>query len=342
MNSTSACPKVSIILPTYNVADYIGRCLKSVADLQYPNFEVIIIVDGATDGSYELAKVFSQKDTRFSVYWQENMGSGPARNAGISRAQGDLILFIDPDDWVEPELLYNLVSAQQEGDYDLVASKRTIVYCDDNNNIISTKHLNYNDTIIIGENNVRQSYIKMLEMGVVGDPTQKLYKTSLIKENGIEFPPLRRSQDYAFNMRYYSFVKSIRLISYSGYCYRIMAMRPPGKSGQDYYKTVVWFYDEYKKMYRLWNITFPDEEICTYLFDYRLNPNLQQFAAHGWDMKTILSNYYIQQITQKAVPKSFHKKIIKILIVLKFYKILVTFLKIELFLKRICIRRMKS
>ena len=109
-------PLISVVLPTYNVAQYLQQCLESVAAQTYRNIEVIIIIDGATDGSYEIAQDFCKTDKRFSVFWQENAGSGPARNNGLAHCQGEFVMFVDPDDWIEPELLETLYEAQQDGD----------------------------------------------------------------------------------------------------------------------------------------------------------------------------------------------------------------------------------
>ena len=124
-------PLISVVLPTYNVVQYLRQCLESVAAQTYRNIEVIIIIDGATDGSYEIAQDFSKTDKRFSVFWQENAGSGPARNNGLAHCQGEFVMFVDPDDWIEPQLLEKLYEAQSEGDYDLVASRRIFVSCND-------------------------------------------------------------------------------------------------------------------------------------------------------------------------------------------------------------------
>lgn len=67
-------PLISVVLPTYNVAQYLQQCLESVAAQTYRNIEVIIIIDEATDGSYEIAKNFCKSDSRFSLYWQKNAG----------------------------------------------------------------------------------------------------------------------------------------------------------------------------------------------------------------------------------------------------------------------------
>ena len=143
-------PLISIVLPTYNVACYLEQCLESIKRQTYHNIEVIVVVDGATDGSYEIAKDFCKKDCRFTVYWQDNAGSGPARNNGLSHVKGEFVMFVDPDDWIEPELLEKLYISQQEGDYDLVATRRTRVLCDSNNHIISITPQHFKDETIVG------------------------------------------------------------------------------------------------------------------------------------------------------------------------------------------------
>lgn len=121
-------PKVSIILPTYNVERFLLQSLESIASQTYKNIEVIIVIDGATDSSYQIAMDFCKKDSRFKVLWQNNAGSGPARNHGIDESTGELIMFVDPDDWCEPDYVENMVRLQQGKDYDLVTTKETAVY----------------------------------------------------------------------------------------------------------------------------------------------------------------------------------------------------------------------
>lgn len=331
-------PLISIIVPTYNVENYLRQCLESVKTQVYKNIEVIIVIDGATDGSYEIAKEFCKIDNRFHVCWQENAGSGPARNAGLARANGEFVMFVDPDDWIEPELLGKLVEAQQEDDYDFVATKRTYVYCDNDDRVISTKPHHFEDEIIEGRYNVRQAYLRLLNMGAVSSPTEKLYKMSIIRDNKIEFPSLRRSQDVAFNMRYYNCIDSLRLLSYSGYNYRIMT-QSSGKSGQDYYKSILWFYEEYQKLYQSWNLAFPDKEICDFLFCFRVNANLQKFVANGWDFRPIVENTTIQRIIKTASPRSLHHKILRKILLMKYYNFLVVFMKAEMYLKKNGARR---
>lgn len=104
---------ISIIVPIYNSELYLKQCLDSIRVQTYSNIEVIMIDDGSTDGSKNLAKGFVERDKRFHLYSQENAGVSAARNVGLNKALGEYILFVDSDDWIEPrmieELLKNIV-----------------------------------------------------------------------------------------------------------------------------------------------------------------------------------------------------------------------------------------
>ena len=148
-------PKVSIILPTYNVERFLLQCLDSIAAQTYKNIEVIIVIDGATDGSYQIAKDFCKKDDRFKVFWQENAGSGPARNHGIDESTGELIMFVDPDDWCKPDYVEKMVLAQQEKDYDLVTTGETSVYFNSKGQVKKCIEPNAKSIAIFGIDKVR-------------------------------------------------------------------------------------------------------------------------------------------------------------------------------------------
>ncbi len=90
--------KISVIIPVYNVKPYLERCVNSVLCQTYKDLEVILVDDGSTDGSGELADCLSALDSRARVIHQENMGISSARNTGIQAAQGEYIIFIDSDD----------------------------------------------------------------------------------------------------------------------------------------------------------------------------------------------------------------------------------------------------
>ena len=101
---------VSVIVPVYNVAPYLGECLESVCSQTYKNLEVILIDDGSTDESGEICDRWCDKDSRVRVIHQQNAGVSCARNTGLDSCTGDLITFVDSDDWLDLRMLEKLVA----------------------------------------------------------------------------------------------------------------------------------------------------------------------------------------------------------------------------------------
>lgn len=104
-------PTTSIIVPVYNVEDYLEKCVHSILAQTEPNFELLLIDDGSTDRSGEFCDRLAQQDERVRVIHQENRGLGGARNTGIEAATGDYLLFIDSDDTLQPQTLERALTA---------------------------------------------------------------------------------------------------------------------------------------------------------------------------------------------------------------------------------------
>lgn len=120
-------PKASVIVPVYNVKDYLEKCAASVLCQTEKDLELLLIDDGSTDGSGELCDVLARKDSRVRVIHQENRGLGGARNTGIEAAAGDWLLFVDSDDWLEPEVLEKALAAgEKEGAEMVLFSFRSV------------------------------------------------------------------------------------------------------------------------------------------------------------------------------------------------------------------------
>lgn len=112
---------ISIILPIYNAQDYIRRCVESIQDQTYKNWELVIIDNGSTDDSYVICREYAREDSRIEVVHQyQNKGVSVARNLGLERASGEFITFIDADDWVQKNYLQELLSTQKEHEADMV------------------------------------------------------------------------------------------------------------------------------------------------------------------------------------------------------------------------------
>src|SRR5690625_6955531 len=98
-------PKVSIILPCYNVEKHLAQSIDSVLSQTHSNFELLVVIDGSPDNSKEIAEEYAVKDARITVFDKPNGGLSDARNYGLKKAQGEFIYFMDSDDWIEPDLL---------------------------------------------------------------------------------------------------------------------------------------------------------------------------------------------------------------------------------------------
>lgn len=327
-------PKISIILPTYNVERYLPQCLDSIAKQTYENIEVIIIIDGATDNSYTIAKQFSKQDSRFQVYWQENAGSGPARNNGIKRASGDFIMFVDPDDWCKPEYVENMLRFQQENDYDIVSTSETTVFFSRTGKIKKILAPHFKEVAYEGEEQLHKKYLSFFLGGYVHAPHCKIYKSSIIKENNIRFPDLRRSQDIVFNYRYYDHAKSILISSYSGYMYRILCKERAKRLKPDYYKTIGLIYNDIKKLHCKWNISFDKVAASTSLYGavYAL---LESNSMRGEPIQYIVEDITIREIITYAQPRKRHLSLVKMLLLKQHYRIAFIIVKFIFYIKLI-------
>ena len=117
---------ISIIVPIYNVENYLRMCLDSIQNQTYKNFECLLINDGSPDNSADICREYVAKDSRFRYFEKENGGVSSARNLGIERSGGAYIAFIDSDDWVEPdylEVLYSVI-VQEKADISVSTYKQ--------------------------------------------------------------------------------------------------------------------------------------------------------------------------------------------------------------------------
>lgn len=121
-------PLISVILPIYNVENELPRCLDSICAQTYTNFEAVLVDDGSPDGCGAICDRYAEKDPRFKVIHRENGGVSAARNTGVDNASGELISFIDPDDYVEPDFLEFLYDLMTQNNADISACGALEIY----------------------------------------------------------------------------------------------------------------------------------------------------------------------------------------------------------------------
>lgn len=121
---------ISVIVPVYNVQQYLERCLDSILRQTYDNLEIILVDDGSTDSSGRICDNYKEKDSRIFVIHKENGGLSDARNAGIEAATGDYIAFVDSDDWIDDDMYEVLYQILQENDADIAECSYRNVFVD--------------------------------------------------------------------------------------------------------------------------------------------------------------------------------------------------------------------
>jgi glycosyltransferase involved in cell wall biosynthesis len=113
--------KVSVIIPVYNVAEYLPKCINSILAQTYMNLEIIMINDGSTDQCAHICDAYSEKECRIKVIHQENKGVSAARNVGLEHATGEYIAFVDGDDWIEADMYERMIGVHKSYRVSVVA-----------------------------------------------------------------------------------------------------------------------------------------------------------------------------------------------------------------------------
>lgn len=226
---------VSIILPCYNVEDYLERCIDSILKQTYRHYEIIIINDGSTDGTIEICKKY-EKLGNIKIYEQDNKGVSAARNKGIEIANGKFILFIDPDDYIEENLLEEVIKKQQETCSDVIYyGFKEINLVDNTEKFIIPKNIliKSNSEIIhniltnfigISEASLKEWYLtkELAPNKEFASVWRFLYRTDIIKDNNLRFDEnIKLGEDTIFNSYYLSYSNSLSTISKSLYNYTI-------------------------------------------------------------------------------------------------------------------------
>lgn len=126
-DSTKNNPLISVIIPVYNVEQYLCQCLDSVLAQTYTNYEAIMVDDGSADSSYGICREYSAKDKRFKTYHKENGGASSARNLALQHAGGEYLFFLDSDDWIESNAFEKLIDTIKRYEVDFVIFEADVV-----------------------------------------------------------------------------------------------------------------------------------------------------------------------------------------------------------------------
>lgn len=189
-------PKVSVIIPVYNVEKYLKECLDSITKQTLEEIEIICVDDGSTDLSLNILREYEKKDPRVIVLTQENQGAGAARNKGLAIAKGEYLSFLDADDFFERKMLQKTYQSAQAMDADIVVYGADR-YIQNEDKYISLCSINYK-LLPQQECFAATDIPKNIFRAVVGWTWDKLFKHSFIKECGLKFQEIRVHNDLLF------------------------------------------------------------------------------------------------------------------------------------------------
>lgn len=169
---------ISVIIPVYKAEKFISRCIDSILSQTYCDWELILVDDGSPDNSWKICDGYAEKDKRIKVIHKQNGGVSDARQAGLDVAKGEYIIHADPDDWVEPKMLEELLHKAEEENADMVICDVIWEY-----GTFSELHIECptsfdNETILCD----------LFEGKIHGSCCNKLVKHSLFKQYNVKFP----------------------------------------------------------------------------------------------------------------------------------------------------------
>ncbi|OUO56595.1 glycosyltransferase [Candidatus Avelusimicrobium gallicola] len=212
-------PAVSILMPIYNVSQYLKECLDSVINQTLKNIEIICINDGSTDNSLDIIKQYAAKDVRIRYIDKPNAGYGQTINCGLNAATGEYIGIVEPDDFIEPEMYETLYTKAKEMDLDIIKSDYAIFTGEKEHRTFTPRVLSNNAAVYNHITNASENtdLFKISNINCNG-----LYKRSFINENHIRLneTPGASFQDNGFWFQTFSLARRICFIKGSFYMIR--------------------------------------------------------------------------------------------------------------------------
>lgn len=261
-------PKISIIIPAYNVENYLEECLNSLLNQTLREIEMIIIDDGSSDATPKICDEFSKRDSRIVVVHQKNAGVSEARNKGISFATGEYVMFVDGDDWIEEDACETVYQHLKEKQAD------SLMFCYVNQSSKGAKKKEiFSQEKIVFEGEEITNRIEKSFIGLTGDELAhperidstisvwgKVYKLDIIKKYHIKYINYNivPSECQLFNIEYFSKAKKVVYVKEFLYHYR---RNTESSVTKRYKKNVIekWLYwIQYMKEYI--NQNYPENE----------------------------------------------------------------------------------
>ncbi len=275
----------SLIVPVYNVEKYLKKCIDSILDQSFKDFEVLLIDDGSIDQSGALCEDYAGKDNRIKVIHQENRGLSGARNTGLEHASGEWIIFIDSDDWVSTDYLEVVNKTINRSKADVYCINSVKVSEDEKSELEKLIFFVESDVFRIDNENERFDFYekKLMQYKFGWEAWSRVFKRDIIEKYHLRFVPTKEvfAEDYLFTLIYFLHVKKIGCICNCFYYYR---QRSDSLLGTKNLETVL------KRIVNLNDIFYKE----------LIHLRNRNFKNNYWKLYFHLLNYHIQYMFKEV------------------------------------------
>ncbi len=247
-------PFISIVVPIYNVEEFLDECIESIVGQSFKDFELILVDDGSPDNCPAMCDAWAGKDSRIKVIHKENGGVSSARNIALEQVQGEWIWFIDSDDTIEPQALSELASLAQKQPDIIIFNKESNEEYKKDNRFFDEYYFTY-------------------RFGF--EAWNKLYKASIIQENHLKFDTQETiGEDLLFNITYYQFAEKYLFSDLTLYNYRVREDSAMGASDSERLQKQL---RVYSKIYDIYQSKL-EQRILAQLFIMHLISGINQMS----------------------------------------------------------------
>ena len=275
---------ISVIVPVYNVEEYLEECLESIRQQTFTDIEVILVNDGSTDGSREICEQYCEKDSRFKLINQENQGLSAARNCGVKESIGQYIMFVDSDDVINTKVLEVLIPYMKT-DVDIVECRMTRKK--------EEFYLNKPSKIIF-EGTAKEAILNCIEFKeeVKYCAFTKLYRRAIVEK--IPFLKGYIYEDVFTGINYLKHMRKIVVVDFIGYYYRVrpnsIMTKPFNEKDLDIFKVGNLLIDSFKD----------DEEMLPYIGYFMFYLGHGHYLKDGINTKSPYVDLYEDFIRNSA------------------------------------------
>lgn len=250
--------EISVIIAAYNVENYLERAIRSILDQSFDQFEIIVIDDGSSDKTGEIAKDLAKEDERIRVYQLENRGVSAARNFAIEKTRGKYIYFMDSDDYVDANMLSDTYEQIARTNVDLVV----FGFCFETwkeNNLIQQFPTKSSYHVYNNKDEIRDNFVYLWDCDIFYNVWNKIFVADIIKEKRIYFEKMKFGEDLQFNIDYLYNCNSIITLDN---CYYHYIRERQGAATYSYIKDLFQIrkreFKNLRKLFKYWNVLEKD------------------------------------------------------------------------------------